>query len=158
MVFTKKGEMQMYETILVLVVIFIIIGILLLVFGNYNKNSIQNIQFDIERDAAFNLLYSLPNSEYMVYTYLGDQKGMIDSAKLLGVEIDNLGYKEIIVEEFSNNTIKCVRNNYPNCNYYEVYSKIPRRISSKQEVSRSVLVYNPFTKKSNPGKLIVRWY
>ncbi|MBS3140727.1 hypothetical protein J4405_01115 [Candidatus Woesearchaeota archaeon] len=153
----KKGEMQMYETILVLFVFFIIIGILLIVFNRYNAGSIQEMNYKFDRDRAFNLLVSLPGSEYMDYTYLGSSKGVIDSSKLLGI---NLGLRnmEIIVSEYSNRTIRCSKGNYPNCNEYLVNSNIPKKVSSKQEISRSVLIYNPFTKMNNPGKIMVRWY
>ena len=153
----KKAEMQMYETILVLFVFFIILGILLIVFNRYNTSSIEEIGYKFDRDRAFNLLVSLPGSEYMDYTYLGSSEGVIDSSKLLGI---NLGLKnmEIIIGEFSNKTVRCSKSNYPNCNEYVINSNIPKQITSRQEISRPVLIYNPFTKMSNPGKLIVRWY
>ena len=94
----------------------------------------------------------------MSYTYLGDPKGEIDSSKLLGLELKNLGYKEVIVKEFTNVSVICSRNNYPNCNEYIVYKKVPRTITNKQEINRAVLIYNPITKESNPGKLIIKWY
>ena len=154
----KKGEMQLYETILVLFVFFVILGILLVVFNKYTETSLNNLKYEVDRDNAFNLLKKMPASEYMLYTYFGDSKGVIDGSKLVNIELNNLGLKEILVEEFNEDKIICERNNYPNCNYYIVYSNKPKNVVNKQEMSRPVLIYNPYTKQNNAGKLIIRWY
>jgi len=93
----KKGEIQMQETILVIFIITVIIALGLFVFYRYNLSSLENERLNYEQEKVYALLSNLQNNPQLQYSYLGNNENAVDTLKLLNVNLEDLGEKEIAI-------------------------------------------------------------
>jgi hypothetical protein len=156
----KKAEIQMHETILVILIITIIIGLGLFVFYRYYLNSLEQTKLEYEQLKIYDLLATFPNHPLLQYTYHGNPENSFDTLKLLNLNLDNLGEKEITIKQIypKKQEIKCTTLNYPNCNSYLVYSKKLSKSKNINIISTPVSLYFPLTKEYYPGLLEIKWY
>lgn len=155
----KKGEIQIQETILVIFIITLIISLGIFIFYNYNLNVVENERLEYEQVKIYNLLSIIPNMPEFQYSYLGNPENAIDTSKLLNLNL-NMGNKEITIKQIypkQNQEILCTNNNYPSCNFYNIYSK--KLLSKNINILRvPVSLYYPLTKEYRAGLLEIKWY
>lgn len=154
----KKAQLQMQETILVIFIITIIIALGLFAFYKYNLNSIEKFKLEYEQLRAYTLLSTLPNHPQLQNSYLGNPENSIDTSKLLSLNLNSLGNKEIIIKQVYPKIEDklCSLNNYPNCSSYLIYKKE----SSEKNIniiSTPVSLYFPLTKEYRTGLLEIKW-
>lgn len=153
----KKG--QFHESLIVILIFTIIFGIALFGVYRYNISSIQEIQTNLEESRSLSLLSQLPVSPYLQYSELSDEKEMIDTLKLLDLELDNLGFRTIEIKQTypKVNDLECNKDIYSNCSTYTIYNRI-KPSQNKQIVSIPVSLYFPLTQETKIGNLVVTTY
>ncbi|MEK6834983.1 MAG: hypothetical protein AABX61_01835 [Nanoarchaeota archaeon] len=156
----KKAEVQMQETIMVIFIVTIIIALGLFVFYRYNANAIDQIKLEYEQIKAYSLLATLPNNPQLQYTSQGNPENALDTLKLLNVNLDYIGFKEITIKQIYPETENktCSTLNYPNCNLYKIYSKLPTKVNNVNIITTPVSLYFPLTKESKAAVLEIKWY
>jgi hypothetical protein len=156
----KTAEIQMHETILVIFIITIIIGIGLFVFYQYNSKMLEQTKLEYEQTKAYNLLAILPNDPRLQYSELGNPENSLDTLKLLNANLGDLGEKEITIKQLYPriDNSSCTTKTYPNCNSYLIYSKKLSKSKNINIISTPVSLYFPFTKEFKPGLLEIKWY
>jgi len=153
----RKG--QFHESVIVILIFTIIFGIALLGIYKYNTNSIQDIQNDLEESKSGSLLSQLPMSPYLHYSELSDEKEMVDTIKLLNLELEDLGFRTIEVKQVYPrvNSLECNKETYPNCDTYSLYNKV-KASQDKKIISIPVSLYFPLTQETKIGNLVVTTY
>ena len=157
----KKGDVQINETIIVLIVFSIILFIAIGIFYKYNIQSTKDLEMEFQENRILNLLSTLPNSPELVYTKLGNEDNSIDTSKLINLKLDKLGFMEIrikVVYSWSeNNNGLCDNNNYPNCNEFLIYSNKGNK-RNYNVLTTPVSLYYPLLKEHRAGKMEIKWY
>jgi len=168
----RKGQMQMNESIIVLVIFFIILIIGISLFYKYNMKSIELNKIRYERDRVYSLLFSLPCSAFLQNSYFLNEEFSVDSSKLIGLKLgklgrgigfgESLGYKKILVREVYPQKKEglCGAGNYPKCDTYILYDNEPRNKKgvSIVEISTPVPLYFHLTDLYRAGRLEITWY
>ena len=92
----KKAELQIQESILVLFVFFIILGISLTFFYQYQSSNINADRFRYEQTRYYESLANIPNMPELRCSSLTDEEDCIDTLKLLNLDQSkiNLGKKQ----------------------------------------------------------------
>lgn len=162
----KKGQAQMQESIVVMVIFFILLVIGLVFFYRYNLKSIESNKLSYERDRVYTMLSTLPNSPLMQKSRFLDEESAIDTIKMTGLKLEDtgffnkLGYKSIIVKQVY--PIKkaglCDAKIYPDCDSYLLYENKPKGKASSMILSTPVSLYFPFTDSYGAGKLEITWW
>ena len=156
----KKAELQMQETILVIFIVTIIIGLALFTFYQLQSKSLEKSKLELERNKNLILLSTLPNSVELSYSYLGNEENSLDTLKLLNNKLNNLGFKEITIKQTYPDIENrlCNINNYPNCNSYVVYNNQPRKIENIEILTVPISLYFPYTDEYKSGLLEIKSY
>ncbi|MDD5650888.1 MAG: hypothetical protein PHF86_10815 [Candidatus Nanoarchaeia archaeon] len=164
----KKAQLQMQETMLVIFVFIVIVGIGLILFNQFNNQSIKQIAQDDQLTYFYSLIGTFPNMPEVKCSYLSDDKECIDVYKLLAFK--NKG--DFL---FSNITIYTV---YPkkdkqecnlqiltqgqNCGTFLVYNNIPAKCKTqfceKKVIYSPVSLYYPDKDSYDLGKLVIEVY
>lgn len=141
----KQGQVQNLETVLVIAMITIIIGIALVVFYNFNSASLQNQKQQYQQLAALNLLQTLPHHPQLQYTELGYDKAAIDAAKLLAANLSLSGRMKVTIQQVypEAQDVTCSRETYPDCTTYIIYNAQPSTIRNQEVISLPVNLYHP---------------
>ena len=150
----------MQETIIVIFIVTIIIGIALFTFYQLQLKSIEKFRFELEQNRNLILLSTLPNSVELGYSYLGSEENSIDTLKLISNELKDKGFKEVMVKQVYPETqnVICNKQNYPDCNQYLIYSRKPNKIVNTQIISMPVSLYFPYDDEYKAGILEVKSY
>ena len=156
----KKAELQMQETILVIFIVTIIIGMGLYTFYQFQIKSIEDYRSELEQNRNLILLSTLQNSPELSYSYLGDEKNALDTIKLLDNNLNELGLKEITVKLIypEDEDKLCGKNNYPKCNKYVVYENKPIKVNSVEIISIPISLYYPYSDEYKAGVLELKSY
>ena len=156
----KKAELQMQETILVIFIVTVIIGISIFTFYQLQLKSIDNSRIELEQNRDLILLATLKNSPEFSYTYLGNEESALDTIKLLNSKLVNKGFKDITIKQVypDSQNFLCTKQNYPKCNSYVVYSKKPSKITSTYIISTPVSLYFPYTNEYKAGVIEIKSY
>ncbi len=150
----------MQETIIVIFIVTIIVGIAIFTFYQLQLRSIDNLKLELEQNRNLILLSTLSNSVELSHTSLGNEENALDTIKLLNPSLENLGFKEITVRQVypSSQNVLCTKSNYPECNKYVVYNKKPSKIKNTQVISLPISIYFPYSNEYKLGILEVRSY
>ena len=151
--------MQINETILVLFIFTIILIMGLVVFYRYNLRSVENYRNELRDNEEYMLLSTLPN--YLGYSYLGNSENAIDTSKLIDFNMSNLGYRRVIIEVVYPEDIQnqiCNYENYPSCNQFVIYNRVPVSLNNKLIKEIPVSLYYPLDDKYKSGILILESY
>jgi len=150
----------MQETILVIFIVTIIIGIAIFTFYQLQLRSIDNLKIELEQNRNLILLSTLSNSVELSYTILGNEENALDTIKLLNPSLEDLGFKEITIKQVypESQNFLCTKSNYPYCNKYVVYNKKPSKIKNTQVISLPASIYFPYTNEYKLALLEVRSY
>jgi hypothetical protein len=151
----KKGQVQITETLLVLVVFTVLLLIALIVFYKFNITSITS---DMNRyeDIKFRYLIStIPSMSEFRCSNLGNDQECIDLDKvfifknIVGTDYNKIfGYKNI--------TLSMI---YPmEDNVYNIYSNKPKITKTTKKISTFVSVYDSSQDKYKIGKLVIEAY
>ncbi|MBI4159036.1 hypothetical protein HY500_02130 [Candidatus Woesearchaeota archaeon] len=152
----KKG--QFHESMIVILIFTVIFGIALFGIYRYNISSVNDIQKNLEESNSLSLLSGLPNSPYLQYSELDDEKEMVDTLKILNLELYNLSFRTIEIRQVYPKTtnVACNKENYPDCDTYIIYSK--KTSQDKRIISIPVSLYFPLTKETKIGNLVITTY
>lgn len=155
----KKGDLQINESIIVIIVFSVILIIAIGIFYRYNIQSVNELENEFQESNVINLLNNLPNSPEMSYSMLGDDDNSIDTSKLLKLKLSKLGFMEIKIKEIYplRNKEICSNSNYPNCDEFIVYS-FKGSNKNSQIFSAPVSLYYPSLKEYRAGILEIKWY
>lgn len=175
--YTKKAQMQITETIMVLFVFFILLAIMLFFYYQYSIQNIKNIGEEVTEEKASILLYSVTSTPELRCSSLTEEEDCIDTTKLLAFKalVKNnedhysaiFGYATITVEQLYpeiNSTEECIPSNYQNvlypdnCKYWEIYSKLPQKYRANPVIYTPISLYFPNTDEYRIGKLTMRVY
>ncbi|MEK6907201.1 MAG: hypothetical protein AABW45_01620, partial [Nanoarchaeota archaeon] len=115
---------------------------------------------EYEQEKVYSLLATLPNNAELQYSTLGNSENAFDTSRLLNTNLKNLGEKEITIKQIypKQNNIQCTNKNYPECNIYKIYSKIPSKIKNVNIISTPVSLYFPLTEEYKAAILEIKWY
>jgi hypothetical protein len=156
----KKGQMQTYESILVIFVFVIILFLGMIIFYKFTAAGIEKEVFEFELEKFYNMIGYFPGLSEVSCSYLGDKKDCMDILKLLGVgEIVDYGNKEISVEIIYPEMLDgvCDERNIGYCNKIIVYE--PGFSGQDYIVVNSpVSLYNALEDVYYVGLLEIRWY
>ncbi len=154
----KKAEMQMQESVLVIFIVTIVIGMALFVFYELQLKSIENSKLELQKNRDLTLLSTLQNFPELSYSYLGKEENALDTLKLLTTKLENKGYKQITIKQIYPEVQDkiCTKLNYPNCNSYVIYNKTLKKIKNTEILSLPVSLYYPHSNKYNSGLIEIR--
>ena len=155
----KRGDIQINETIIVLIVFSIILFITIGIFYRYNIQSAKDLEIEFRENRILNLLSTLPNSPELVYTKLGNEDNSVDTSKLINLKLDKSGFMEIRINEVypGNNNGLCDNSNYPNCNEFLIYSNKGNK-KNYNILATPVSLYYPLLKEYRAGTMEIKWY
>ena len=155
----KKGDVQINETIIVLIIFSVILIIAIGFFYRYNVQSVKDLEIEFQENKVLNLLSILPNSPELVYSNLGNEDNSIDTSKLINIKLEKLGLMEIRIKEVypGNNPAICDKRNYPNCNEFLVYNNkgVKKNVNI---LTTPVSLYYPLLKEYRTGIMEIKWY
>ena len=142
----------MMETVIVLFIFFIILGISLIFLFQMNQSSTEKLIRTYEQNDLYNFLLEIPNTPQIQCSFLGSQEECLDSIKLLTpLEEKIYGRRKITVELINTQTpILCTSATYPNCNTFNLYDNRP---NSNVAISTPIAIYYPINNEYKPGIL-----
>jgi hypothetical protein len=150
----KKGQVQITETLLVLVVFTVLLLIALIVFYKFNITSITS---DMNRyeDIKFRYLIStIPSMSEFRCSNLGNDQECIDLDKIIIFKDIGVDYTNIF--GFKNITLNII---YPSeDNVYNIYTNKPKVTKTIKRISTFVSVYDSSQDKYKIGKLVIEAY
>lgn len=168
--YSKKAQLEINETILVLIIFSILAIAGIVVFHRYNTASIQSSILESNRLAFYDLLNQLPNSPELKCSSQNIQEDCIDLfksfsfAKLEQQYIGQLGYKTIRLkivyprlEEKECSESLFQSSDFPNCNTILLYEHKLTNAEAVEKLSTPVAVYNPLNDEYMLGLLEVEW-
>jgi len=152
----KKAELQIQESILAIFIFFVILGISLIFFYQYQNSSIKSDMLRYEQTRYYELLANIPNMPELRCSSLTDEQDCIDTLKLVyfNPKEHDFGEKSIKISLLNQSkTALCSQSNYPDCNIYLVYNKA----NSGLIITSPVSLYYPLTNEYKPGLLEIKW-
>lgn len=174
---TKKAQMQITETVMVLFVFFVLLAIMLFFYYQYSIQNIKNVAEELTEEQSSILLYSVTKIPELRCSSLTEEEECLDTTKLLAFNTlaksneeyysSILGYSTITVEQVYpevNSTEECTAINYQNvlypenCKYWVLYSKIPQKYRANPVIYTPISLYFPDTNEYRVGKLTMRVY
>lgn len=164
---STKGQLQINETILVLIIFTILAIVGLIFFHNFNIRNIK-AQYDYnEKVKTFTLLTTFQDlSEIKCSSQIKDVD-CVDTLKLFSfkkLNNINFGNKKISIElvypkiaekECSSERFQW---DYPNCNYWVLYEKELSKVKSKEIITTPVSLFYPLTEEYKVGLLKIESY
>lgn len=164
--YSKKGQIQINETILVIFIVTVIMLLGVVLFNRWTKLSIENEFLDNERIRFSNMLGTIPEMSELKCSSQGRLFNCLDSLKLLALGNLDLGYqkmfgfREIKVNIVYPETEKalCKSSTYPECNEFIVYSNKPSKIKEEDVIETPISLYYPDLGEYKIGILEIKWF
>lgn len=167
----KKGQMEVQETILVVVVFLIILIFGLVLFSKFTEQGILNEYLKNEKIRFEAMITTFPLMPELRCSFLSQEASCIDSYKLLGFKIMSKGaYKDYYRPILGNLNIT-VYNVYPernsevcelatinDCGVWDLYENKPKKYKAKYVVRSPVSLYYPDKDAYGIGELVIEWY
>ena len=168
---SSKGQLEINETILVLIVISILAIAGLVFFHRYQTASISSIILDNGRLELYELLNQLPNMPELQCSTQGLQDECLDLYKMISFSkiqssyFSLLGYKTITIKLIypelpdkacSDSSFQLAT--FPNCNSILIYDRKPVNIKATEIVSSPVAVFNPLNNEYLLGIMEIKWH
>lgn len=150
----KKGQLQIQESIFVLIIFIVLLLIGLIMFYNFTISSIKADIASYESSKFRSLIEILPSIPEFRCSNLGQEQECIDLGKVdafskLGFDyFKEFGYRKITIEVIYPKEDKS----------YNVYEKRPRSFRSIKRISSLISLYDPGQDKYKIGKLTVEDY
>jgi len=162
-----KGQLQINETILVLIIFTILAIVGLIFFHNFNINGIKAQYVRNERFKSTTLLTTFQDlSEVRCSSQIKDID-CVDTLKLFSFQKlnkINFGKKRILIEVVypevgqEECTPKNFQGAYPDCNYWVLYDKKPTNFKSKEIVTTPISLFYPLIDEYKIGLLKIEGY
>jgi len=169
----KKSQLQMHETIIVLFIFMLLVGMGLIAFNKYMSAKTEEMkQKDLLIEFSFSI-GSIPSmAEFQCSKFASQQDGCMDMLKILAFKtLDleskyNLGFKNVTLfilypkpEQNKECTFKLLKQG-KDCTYVNIYSNVPKGYTAKHVTSTAVLVKFPSQDgvAYKLGKLVVEQY
>ncbi len=154
---SRKSQVQIFETIAVLVVFFILIGIGLIFYGKIMKSNLQQEQDEtsqLRSIAIAQRVMFLPEIQCSDENIIKDS--CIDLAKLKAAEIVMKKNPDYYYDffEFSNITVNEI---YPQSSSYTIYER-KTNFRQKSTTNVPVTIYDPSSRQSSFGILKIETY
>ena len=150
----RKGQIQIQESILVLVIFTVILLIGLILFYNFAIAGIKADILSYEDEKFRSLISVVPSMTEFKCSSLGQDQECIDLSKARAF----IDIKQDYGKVFGQKTIK-LQLIYPNEDKeYLIYSKRPANVKSARKISTLVSVYDVGQDKYKIGKLTVEAY
>ncbi|MDD5178589.1 MAG: hypothetical protein PHT54_04920 [Candidatus Nanoarchaeia archaeon] len=176
--YSKKGDIGMIETIMVVIVILIILILAAVFYFKFQKSGIEEKTGELTDQRANVLLtYATRMPELQCSFRNKEESSCIDSLKIISFNklknkedyYDVFGFRtlkvKIIASPFGTKAGDCLKaytldyGNYPgNCDEFTIYSNPKPNFESKSVVGIPVVVYFPVKEKYLIGKLVVESY
>lgn len=158
----KKAQIHMTETLIVLMIFFIILFFGIFLYYNYTfkdiKESGQEVQ-EKQAQAQLQIISSMPEFSCADFS-------CIDTLKLIAFQQNTqhyqntFGFKTIEIMQIypRQNEIQCTTQTYPDCNKYAIYNNPKPDYKSKLDSSIPVSLYFPSKNQYKIGKIIITNY
>lgn len=162
--FTKKGQMQINETILVIFIFTVMMLIGFVLFNRWMSVSIEQEFLDNERSRFSNMLTTVAEMPEIKCSSQGKDFNCVDSLKLLsankGDYVERFGFREIKVNLVYPEVREreCSTATYPSCDEFLVYSNRPSEFKEEEIIRTPVSLYYPITEEYKIGVLEIRWF
>ena len=150
----RRGEIQIYETILVIFFFVVIFVFGFLFFYKFTLEGIRSDNLDYEEFKSRQLISYIPSMYELRCSSMLAEVECIDLGKISGFKkvstayFDIFGYKRVIIKEV-----------YPgNAQDFIIYEKIPVKYKSKEVISSPLSIYSPKDDSYKVAKLIIEWY
>ena len=166
----KKGQLQLQETILAVLVFVIIIVLGMVVFVNYQKSSIKNDYNEFQRARARSNIISLGNTPELACSKGGIKQNCVDSLKLIAFKnlaerrkteynekLGNLNITLYLVYPEKNNK-ECDKDNIKDCGIWNIYTNKPAKVKSKIIEQIPISLYFPKEDDYKIALMIVEAY
>ena len=162
----RKGQLEIQETMLVLIVFVVIFMIAFIFYYRFTTESIknENIKFNDER---FSLLTNnLPNMAEFKCTSNKQEEECLDALKLIAFsEVSGQYKKEFGASKLTikviypeTNTETCEKGNLKDCGLFNLYDTSTNNIKNVKKVSTPISIFYPNEKLYKIGVLEVEWY
>ncbi len=162
--FTKKGDLQMIETMMVALVFIVVLMVGLGVYFKFQMSSVEEKGESaclLSNTVMLSSITSMPEIQCSVN---GNREDCIDTSKLLVFDASrtyssffnaNCNQKVYFVELYPSVTNgTCAQGSYPECNYYYFYEPNVK-YTSKIIISTPVSLYYPLDESYKLGKLVI---
>lgn len=164
--YSKKGQIGMLETLMILVIIGIIIGIgIYLVYIGVIKEAEETADelSAQERNVLLAVIGKLPEINCA-------KDNCIDTTKLVAANsiikankdyyVEMLGFRTVNIEVLypEKNAINCNDNNYPDCGVFKLYENKKKNFKFNPKMSVIVSLHYPAESKYKAGRLILEEY
>lgn len=163
--FEKKGQVQIMQTVFIVILVFIILFIAFIFYLNYEKESMNiDIASQKEKEGVLVASYMLTTPEISCSQNLDVKQNCFDASKL-AVFQPNL-YPEYYSDYFKKSNISIIiffgnitpgvcdeENNivFPNCNEFRIYENVPMQYEGNDFYYVPVSVFNPLTNSYAAG-------
>ncbi len=168
---SSKGQFEINETILVIIVFIVLLLFGLIAYNRYSTYSIKNEILVFERNRFESLLNTIPNMPEVRCSIQNKESNCVDTLRLFGFSkesekyFDRFGYRRVMIKveypELKNETCSIERfqlTDYPNCNKWIVYDKRPKKYENMEKLSVPVSLYYPIENRYRIGVLMLEWY
>ena len=151
---SKKGQLQLQETILAVFVFVIIIIIGMFVFINYQNNSIKKDFDDFNRIKTRINIITLNDIPELGCSKSGIKENCVDDLKLIAFKnlaerrkaeyAESYGYMNITFYQVypEKNNKECDKDNLENCGVWNIYDNKPKTITSRIREATPISLYN----------------
>tara|TARA_Y100000310_G_scaffold345815_1_gene470410 strand:- start:25600 stop:26142 length:543 start_codon:yes stop_codon:yes gene_type:complete len=168
---SSKAQIGMIEMIMVLLVVFIIIGLVMIIYYNFFRQNIEDTKQELSLQEANILLASITSRPEFQCSFRGNTRECIDMSKVTSLSISINKNIKYYADIFKSKTIKiellypkdenglCDQSKYnkkeypDNCNLWTIYDNV--KGENKAITSTPISLYFPSSKEFRVGKLIV---
>ena len=163
---SSKGQLQMQETIIVIFIFLVIVGLGMIFFYKFQAGSIQQDRMNYELQRFDTLLLSVPSLAEIECSSYGVAEDCVDVLKLVAFSRlsedyqEQLGFKNITVRQVypSVNSNECTLNRVEDCGVWNVYHSEPNVKTGSLIRKTPVSLYDPRSGEYSIGVLVVEGY
>ena len=143
----KKAQLQIQETILVIFIFIVILGMGLILFNKFNQQSIKEIGDNDKLTYFYSMVGNFPNLPEIKCSYLGSEKECIDVSKLINFKnkgdflFSNITVYTIYPARSNKECTLSVLNQKQDCGTFLVYNNIPAKC--RTEFCEKKVIYLP---------------
>ena len=166
---SKKGQMQMQETILVVFIFLILMIFGFVLFFKFTEQGILQEYLNNEKIRFEAMITTFPLLPELRCSFLSQEASCVDSYKLLGFKYmakdnnfyrDKLGTMNITIYSLypERNSKICELATINDCGAWDLYSNIPKKYRSKYVVRSPISLYYPDKDSFGVGEIVIEWY
>ena len=166
----SKGQLEINETILVLIVLSILAIAGVVIFHRYMLSGIEATSLEYKRQSFNNLLNYVPNMPELKCSSQNIQEECIDLLKMISFSnhqasyISKFGYKTITIKlVYPEKKEKLCQqediqsSSFPDCNKIIIYERKLDNFKASEKIASPVAVYNPLDNSYLLALMEVEW-